>query len=1156
MHTHRNATAKSRMKCCGTNEILRTHSCCNNQSYANATQVCSDRSSSGQTGCGSGNTCPISQSSTAYCNRCDFPSNKICGSVSGYFDPSANQTSAVKLCFSAFTKLNPSPLTARFFVDTGLQPHTLYDYYIAAINEKGNSSSATNRTRTLMSSPEGVSPPKATVLSASSIAVTWSAPTNPNGVVNAYKLYRIKETTKEERLVFSGMSFAHTDTQGLEAFTGYRYKLSVCTVLCTNVSATSLVYTQQAVPQNVHPPVLESVSSTVVRVNWTTPGSPNGIITRYNVTRLVISTYTSILPANDLGLEMTQTVSGLKPYTVYTFRVAACTKEGCSIGLNASIRTLQAPPQDVKRPLLSAISATSIEAEWGRPAVLNGILLHYVLYRNVTPVYNGSSLKFRDTGLTPNTAYSYTVEAVTGGGGTRSASVTMRTPESSPEGIAAPTITPVSATQLRVSWTTPSRPNGVITKYELLYNELGKDRITIPTQLLTSYTISSLRPFTQYEVRIVAFTSKGFGTGNPSVSRTLEASPVGQAPPVALAKSDSIIELTWSQPSSPNGIITRYELTRREQNAALCYIVYAGPAMNYIDTGLQAYTVYQYKVRSRNSAGSVESTWVSKRTISGVPQGLIAPTIVVLSGVSVQASWPLPTKPNGLITQYEVRFRRFNQVGNESVALCCINANTRNVTVTGLKPATKYEFRISARSDGGVGYSGWTSGSTKEARPSGISTLRSNKNPDGLGDGKSLQVLWSPPSIPNGVITNYLLYLDTYVVYEGLLLQAVVRRLQPYTNYTFHLEACNSAGCTKGPMQTLITAEILPVGQIPPTFGTVNATSVTLRWGPPITPNGQIVRYDILRRVSARTRRRRQSAEAVIYSTNDTLKSSFSHTDSGLMPFSTYQYKIRAVNSKGSIDSQWATVKTAAAAPTGFSPPIVAAIDGFSVQVQWSVPRFPNGVIKSYEVYRNKTKVQTLLLLTYTDTKLEPVTWYAYSIRICTNGGCTLSNETAVRTKQAAPGEMRPPVLLALDSSRIRATWSPPSVSNGQIQKYQLRMANNARPVFEGLALQYIISGLKPYTSYSVVITACTSSGCGSPSSAVSGRTLEAPPQDISRPSLYILGSTIIDATWSPPRTPNGVIRYYTLRRDNIVVYNGTALRFTDKTVAPGTQYM
>lgn len=1159
MHNHTNPSLKAEVKCCGVNQIPIASSCCNNQSYDNATQICSDRSSFGETDCGNGHVCHIGQAANAYCNRCDFsPTTSICGSVSGYFDPSnAAVNDSVRLCYSNYTLILNNPTNPNVFTydDIGLSPHTMYDYYVTIINRLGSSNSLSNRTRTLMATPEGIPRPLVTVLTATRIAITWSAPSNPNGVIQAYKLYRRKWSTVEEVQVYSGLSFSHTDSQGLEPNTGYLYILSACTVLCNNMSAASIVYTQQAAPENVLPPSLTALSPRSIQVNWTLPGKPNGNILRYNVSQSINGTFVSVLPDGDLGLAMTQTVVGLTPYTLYTFRVAACTVVGCSVGPSVSIRTLQAPPQGLLAPTLTIVNSRTIDVEWRSPEILNGVLLRYVLYRDSASVYSGLLLRFRDGGLTPNTGYAYRIEAVTGGGGTNSPFANIVTPESTPEGITSPALVAISSTQLRVTWQAPLQPNGIIANYSLIYNEPNSDIFTKPVQLSLTSTIENLKPYSVYEVRVQACTVKGCGTGNRSTTRTLEAPPTGQSPPTTIVRSSSIIELSWTQPSSPNGIITQYEVTRKELNAALMYIVYSGTSLTYINSGLNPYTNYQYKVKSRNSAGSVESEWVTARTLSGTPRGLSAPVIIVIDGISVQASWQAPTTPNGVITEYQIRARTFGQADAEIIARCCIPPGNRNITVTSLRPATTYEFRVAAKTSGGIGFSDWSSARTQEARPANISMLRSNKDPDGSGDGRSLQVLWSPPATPNGVITNYLLYLGNDVVYQGLNLQTIVRRLQPFTNYTFALEVCNSAGCTRGGPQVLITDEVMPQGQMPPTLGTITASTVTLRWKAPLSPNGVILRFEVLRRVSA-ARRKRQVLEAIVYSTNDTSKASFEYTDSNLSPYTGYQYKIRAVNSKGQIDSDWITIQTAPAAPAGVLPPNATALDGYSIRLQWSVPQVPNGQIRYYEIYRNGSNIQTLSALTFTDTNLNPATLYLYSIRACTIGGCTASTAVNVMTLSAAPGDMRPPTLAPLDAFRIRASWTAPSIPNGVIVKYQLRLSNNEQPVFEGLANTHIVSGLNPFTAYSLTITACTSSGCGSRSTPASARTMEAPPQGLNAPSLFVLGPTTIEATWAPPTVPNGIIKYYTLKRDDIEVYNGTDMRFFDRTVAPGTRYL
>lgn len=51
-------------------------------------------------------------------------------------------------------------------------------------------------------------------------------------------------------------------------------------------------------------------------------------------------------------------------------------------------------------------------------------------------------------------------------------------------------------------------------------------------------------------------------------------------------------------------------------------------------------------------------------------------------------------------------------------------------------------------------------------------------------------------------------------------------------------------------------------------------------------------------------------------------------------------------------------------------------------------------------------------------------------------GSCGVSNRTFVRTPEAAPMDLSPPVLKALGSACIKMTWEPPKQPNGVIINY------------------------------------------------------------------------------------------------------------------------
>lgn len=113
----------------------------------------------------------------------------------------------------------------------------------------------------------------------------------------------------------------------------------------TNVVVTStshcLLFTYTlAVPEDVAAPLLVAVSSTAVRVTWTEPSTPNGIILLYRVFTVSLVTGEQQLLLLSGSVEQVL-VEELQPYTEYGFIVEACTTVGCNASQVASIFTLE-----------------------------------------------------------------------------------------------------------------------------------------------------------------------------------------------------------------------------------------------------------------------------------------------------------------------------------------------------------------------------------------------------------------------------------------------------------------------------------------------------------------------------------------------------------------------------------------------------------------------------------------------------------------------------------------------------------------------------------------------------------------------------------------------------------------------------------------------
>ena len=78
-------------------------------------------------------------------------------------------------------------------------------------------------------------------------------------------------------------------------------------------------------------------------------------------------------------------------------------------------------------------------------------------------------------------------------------------------------------------------------------------------------------------------------------------------------------------------------------------------------------------------------------------------TVVSVTDTTVTLSWIPPDPPNGIITQYQLQYRR---VGGSYTSLQLLNTDLTR-TVTGLTSRVHYEVRVRARST--IGYGSFSS---------------------------------------------------------------------------------------------------------------------------------------------------------------------------------------------------------------------------------------------------------------------------------------------------------------------------------------------------------------------------------------------------------------------------------------------------------------
>ncbi|XP_068431767.1 usherin [Clinocottus analis] len=1208
IHPAGNATVT--LQCCGSKVIHQEEKCCNGIGYDPQRHVCADKPTPGllmKHQCLQGAVCPIALASTAYCGLCDLdPSTNACTWVlsahkhpdkpSTTYSPSFNTThETLTLGLSTHTNrsdniykmadsyshrhtenlqfegsLCPSHEEVVYsgdsnrctYTDSDLEPFTTYEYRVRGWNSFGRGSSNVITVTTSEDKPWGVAPPRWSRFGERDdiIQLLWQAPVRPNGDITHYVILR------DGRERYRGDEKSFTDVGGIRPFQEYNYQLRVCNRAGCTDSTKVVAVTVQGVPEGVQPPVVTALSPFSLHVSWSEPTRPNGNIQQYYLNQTGVGTVFTHID----GLR-NYTVTGLQPYTDYSYVLVACTAVGCGASLPSTGRTMQASPAGVwSSPRHLMINTSAVELYWDQPPQPNGHISQYRLNRDGHTIFTGDhrDQNYTDTGLLPNHRYVYELEASTGGGTGVSDKYVIQTPVLCPTGIQPPhNVTVLGPHSISLAWTTPAQLNSSKpVNYIIMLNPESDRAIMRPAGQARHLTVTGLEPFTAYIIRVQACQIGGCCVGEGLYAQTLEAAPEGQLPPTVKAAGARVLEIHWSPPQKPNGLITSYYIYRRPlgtEEELLVFIWSSGPLEFYdASPALRPFSYLQYRLRSHNSKGSVLSQWALARTLQAEPQDMAPPTVTPTGAYSAHLKWREPGQPNGLISHYRLVYKKHQQdptLNSTAVIALTVEGSVQEATVYGLEPYSQYSLQVEAVNEAGSVSSPWVAIRTLEASPAGLTNFTVEQREQG----RALLLIWDQPSAPNGIVTMYNLYSEGNLEFSGLLRNFLFRRLEPWTTYSLILEACTLAGCTRTPPQHVTTAAAPPASQPPPRPLFIGPDRVALTWGPPSLPNGPIGEYYLIGRIleevgNGRSNEEDIEREKVLFRESSPQHADFiSYTVTALRPWTQYQFSVRTHNPTGHTRSPWVTVTTRQAPPRGLAPPKVSHLQGqpSEVLVSWSPPLEPNGILQSYRIQRNNVSFSFSFdptVLSYTDEDLLPFSTYSYSIIACTSEGCTTSTYTDITTLEAPPATVEAPRVESITSNSINISWSKPPTQNGEVTKYVLKLNNEE--TYHGRELNTVLSDLRPHTTYHLVLLACTNGGCTA-SASMSIVTEEAPPTGLPTPTLKVTGPESVEVSWRPPEHPNGIITGYELRRDGEVIYVGTEAHYHDFTLLPSVEY-
>ncbi|XP_043099959.1 neogenin 1a isoform X7 [Puntigrus tetrazona] len=602
----------------------------------------------------------------------------------------------------------------------------------------------------------------ASLVSTRFIKLTWRLPAEPHGDEVTYSVYYSLEGNNRERIVnTSRPGEMQVTIQNLMPDTKYSFRVVAHNRNGPGESSAPLrVATQPEVQVPGPAPNLQAVvtSPSTVSLSWDMPLIGNGEIQNYKIYYME----KGMDSEQDLDVNtLSYTMTGLKKFTEYSFRVVAYNKHGPGVSTeDVSVRTYSdvpsAPPQNMT---VEVLNSKAVMVRWQPPPAdaQNGEITSYkIRYRKGTrkseaaEITSGSQLYQLIDGLQRGTEYMLRVSAITvNGTGPATDWTTAETFESDLDETTVPNV-PSSfhvrslLNSIVVSWTPPENQDIVVRGYTIGYGIGSPHAQTIKVDYKQRYyTIENLNPSSHYVITLKAFNN------------------VGEGIPVY----ESAITRPQSDPIDPD--VDLYELFHAP------YTPVPDPLPMLPPVGVQASVV---------GHNSIKVTWAD----NSLPK-------------------------NQKITDaryYTVRWKT-NIPANTKFKVA--NTTTLSHTVTGLKPNTLYEFSVMVTR--GRRTSTWSMtahGTTFEAVPSSAPkdvTVVSKE-----GRPRTIIVNWQPPSEANGKITGYIIYYSTDVNAEvhdwviepvvGNRLTHQIQELTLDTTYYFKIQARNSKGM--GPMSDAV----------------------------------------------------------------------------------------------------------------------------------------------------------------------------------------------------------------------------------------------------------------------------------------------------------------------------------------------------------------
>ncbi|XP_049425430.1 receptor-type tyrosine-protein phosphatase S-like isoform X14 [Epinephelus fuscoguttatus] len=622
--------------------------------------------------------------------------------------------------------------TTRYSVG-GLSPYSDYEFRVVAVNNIGRgppseSIEAKTAEQAPSTAPRQV---RGHMLSTTTAVIHWDEPEEANGQIMGYRVYYTMDSTQHvnlwEKQIVRGSNFV--TIQGLIPNKTYYIKVLAYTSVGDGPLSPDLqIIAKTGVPSQPTDFKGEAKSETSILLSWIAPaqtGQENQI-TGYEL----IYRKRDDKEEKRISFEPTTTylLKDLKPFTTYTFRLAARSKHGVGAYTNEiSAETPQTLPSGPPRKVeVEAVNSSSIKVIWRSPmptkqhGQIRGYQVHYVRMVNGEPtgqpvikdiLIDDAQWEYDDstehemiiTELQAETTYSVTVAAyTTKGDGARSKPKLITTTGAVPEKPRLMVSTTNMGTAL-LQWHPPALTHGPLQGYRLRFGRKDVDPLTVIEfpERENHYTTKEIHKGASYTFRLSARNKVGFGEETVKEVTTNEDVPSGYPQSItAEGATTSTIQVSW-QPvllAERNGQIVKYALQYKDINSprSPSELFITAPESTVILDGLKADTTYDIKMCAFTSKGSGPySPSVQFRT-QPLDQAVFAKNFHVRAAMktSVLLTWEIPDTYNPA-QPFTILYDNGQSVE--------VDGKLTQKLITGLQPETQYSFLLTNRGNSAGG---------------------------------------------------------------------------------------------------------------------------------------------------------------------------------------------------------------------------------------------------------------------------------------------------------------------------------------------------------------------------------------------------------------------------------------------------------------------